>query len=137
MQIKSHLSNLSTAVSSTKKNVAFQAASQAMAELFTAGCIGSACSRTGLLTKVMIQSLSKTTTQILLPMFLFTSIMKTMSKYGGNGGGSSSKLGSILFVPLVAIVHQAVMYSVSKFVILPLFQVDQDTDEGRATIVSW
>lgn len=106
---------------------AFGAAGQAMAELFTAGCIGSACVQKGYLNTIMVQSLSKTCFSILLPMFLGTSIMNTVQKYGLN-------LSSIS-VPLIAIVHALTLYTISRFILLPVFDIDGDSVEGRATNV--
>ena len=106
---------------------AFGAAGQAMAELFTAGCIGSACVQKGYLNTIMVQSLSKTCFSILLPMFLGTSIMNTVKKYGLNISSIS--------VPLIAIVHCLTLYTISRFLLLPVFGIDGDSVEGRATNV--
>ena len=111
------------------KRKAFQAANEAMAELFTAGIIGNTCVRQQYLTAPMVQSLSKTCFAILLPMFLCTSIMKTIQS---NGGKLSS---STIFIPIIAIGHCLSMNMISKFILLPLFQMDTNSDEGRATTV--
>lgn len=106
---------------------AFGAANQAMTELFTAGCIGSTCVQKGYLDPDIVRSLSKTCFSILLPMFLSTSIMKTVQKYG---------LGiTSLAVPVVAIVHCLTLYFISRNILLPLFDIDGQTVEGRATTV--
>lgn len=112
---------------SSKHSKAFEAAGQAVAELFTAGCIGSACVQQGYLDNVMVRSLSKTCFTILLPMFLGTSIMNTIHKYG-------FKMSS-LFVPLIAVTHVLLLYTTAKIVILPLFGIDDNTIQGRATNV--
>jgi len=53
--------------------------------------------------------------------------MKTIATYGVN-------LSSVL-VPLIAIFHSLVLFALSKNILLPLFGIDSETDEGRATSV--
>lgn len=107
---------------------AFGAAGKAMAELGVAGCIGAACVEKELLTGDMIRTLSKTTFSILLPMFLGTSIVKTVATYGL----SRSSLG----VPLLAVTHAFLLFLFSKQVLVPMFGMDSATDEGKSTTVS-
>jgi predicted permease len=108
---------------------ALSAAGKAMAELGVAGCIGAACVKKGYVTAEMIRALSKTTFSILLPMFLGTGIIKTVSTYGL----SRSSLG----VPMIAVLHAFSLYMISKSFLLPLFGMDDpDRDEDRATAVS-
>jgi predicted permease len=108
---------------------AFSAAGKAMAELGVAGCIGAACVKKEYVTAEMIRALSKTTFSILLPMFLGTGIIKTVSTYGL----SRSSLG----VPMIAVLHAFSLYMISKSFLLPLFGMDDpDRDEDRATAVS-
>lgn len=126
MFIQSSIIPLLTEASS-KNAKAFEAAGQAVAELFTAGCIGSACVQQGYLDNVTVQSLSKTCFTILLPMFLGTSIMNTIHKYG-------FKMSSIV-VPLIAVTHVLLLYNISRNVTLPLFGIDDNTIQGRATNV--
>jgi len=104
---------------------AFHAAGQAMAELFTAGVIGSSCVNLNILDSQTVQALSKTTISILLPMFLCTSIMKTISLYGVNK--------SSLVIPCVAIVHCFLTYLIASN-LLPFLGLDCDTTEGKSTI---
>lgn len=100
-----------------------------MAELGVAGCIGAACVKKEYVTAEMIRALSKTTFSILLPMFLGTGIIKTVSTYGL----SRSSLG----VPMIAVLHAFSLYMISKNFLLPLFGMDDpDRDEDRATAVS-
>jgi hypothetical protein len=103
------------------------AAGKAMAELGVAACIGAGCVQRELLTRPMVSALSKTTFGILLPMFLGTSILQTISKYG------LSK--SSLAGPLLGIFHPFILYQISKLLLLPLFGLDCDSDEGRGTAV--
>lgn len=98
-----------------------------MAELGAAACIGAGCVKEGLLTKPMVASLSKTTFGILLPMFLGTSIMKTVSKYGF----SKSSLAG----PLLGMLQPFLLYQISSRLLLPLFGMDGDSDDGRCTAV--
>jgi len=108
---------------------AFRAAGLAMAELGIAGGIGAATVKTEMITQDTVRALSKTTFSILLPMFLGTSMIKT--------AGSLTQ--SSLAVPFLAILNSFCLYLVSKYVLLPAFQFDPDTDAGRATTVccSW
>ncbi len=53
--------------------------------------------------------------------------MKTVNKYGI---GSTS-----LIVPIVAVVHCLILYVISCYVLLPLFDIDSDSVEGRATTI--
>jgi len=124
MLIKSLLPSLTSSPTTTQ---AFGAAGQAMAELFTAGCIGSTCVKKDYLNANIVQSLSKTCFSILLPMFLSTSIMTTVEKYGLTK--------SSLAIPLVAITHCMTLYMISRHVLLPIFGIDDESVEGRATNV--
>lgn len=112
----------------TGSGAAFGAAGNAMAELGVAGCIGATCVQRGLLTADMVRTLSKTTFSILLPMFLGTGIVKTVSTYGL----SRSSLG----VPLLAVMHTFLLFLFSKQVLVPMFGMDSATDEGKSTTVS-
>ena len=129
LELKSALPNLIKLKNDPIKIKAFQAASEAMAELFTAGIIGNVCVKQQYLTASMVSTLSKTCFSILLPMFLCTSIMKTIHSNGGKVTRST------IIVPIIAIGHCLIVHFVSKYILLPLFQMDTDTDEGRSTIV--
>jgi predicted permease len=107
---------------------AFSAAGKAMGELITAGCIGTVCVETEYLTPTMVQNLSKTTFSILLPMFLFTSITRSIQKFGLTGNS--------LLIPLLAIAHAFTQCMISKYILMPIFGLDGDTDENRATVIS-
>lgn len=109
---------------------AFRAAGLAMAELGIAGGIGAAFVKKGSLTQETVRALSKTTFSILLPMFLSTSMIKT--------AGSLTR--SSLTIPFLAVMNSFLLYLVSKYLLLPLFQLeDADSDAGRSTTVccSW
>eukprot|EP00978_Attheya_sp_CCMP212_P025835 scaffold83959_cov51-Attheya_sp.AAC.3 len=111
----------------TGNSAAFSAAGQAMAELGVAGCIGMACVEQSYLTPSMVSALSKTTFSILLPMFLGTSIIKTVHTYGLTW--------SSLVVPLLAIGQSFFLYGMTKQLLLPMFGIDFDTEDGRSTAV--
>jgi predicted permease len=111
----------------TGNSVAFSAAGQAMAELGVAGCIGMACVEQSYLTPSMVSALSKTTFSILLPMFLGTSIIKTVHTYGLTW--------SSLVVPLLAIGQSFFLYGMTRHLLLPMFGIDFDTEDGRSTAV--
>jgi predicted permease len=98
-----------------------------MAELGVAGCIGMACVEQSYLTPPMVSALTKTTFSILLPMFLGTSIIKTVHTYGLTW--------SSLVVPLMAIGQSLFLYGISRHLLLPMFGIDYDTQDGRSTAV--
>ena len=129
LKLKSIIPKLLDIKNDPIKTKAFKAANEAMGELFTAGIIGHTCVRQQYLTAEMVQSLSKTCFSILLPMFLCTSIMKTVQS---NGGKLTPKT---MAIPLIAIVHCLIMNYLSKYILLPLFQMNSESDEGRSTIV--
>jgi predicted permease len=108
-------------------SAALGAAGKAMAELAVAGCIGATCVQQNVLTPDMIRALSKTSFSILLPMFLMTSIIRTVATYGLSR--------SSLQVPLLGILHAFVLLILSKHLLLPLLGIDNSTDEGRSTTV--
>mmetsp|Transcript_7640 Transcript_7640/g.10986 ORF Transcript_7640/g.10986 Transcript_7640/m.10986 type:complete len:395 (+) Transcript_7640:32-1216(+) len=103
------------------------AAGIAMGELLTSGIIGHACVHQGYLDKSIVSALSKTCFSILLPMFLCTSIMNTVKTYGLNR--------SSIAVPVIGIIHCVGLFLISKFILLPMFNIDGDSVEGRATTV--
>ena len=129
LDLKSIVPNLAKVAKDPIKIKAFKAANEAMAELFTAGFIGNTCVRQKFLTASMVQSLSKTCFTILLPMFLFTSIMKTIQ---GNGGRLTS---STIMIPIIAITHCFIVNLIARYCLLPLFDMDDTSDEGRSTLV--
>mmetsp|Transcript_10148 Transcript_10148/g.11781 ORF Transcript_10148/g.11781 Transcript_10148/m.11781 type:complete len:438 (+) Transcript_10148:83-1396(+) len=109
---------------SPNKIKAFKAANTAMGELLTSGLIGATCIKQGFLNPTMIQSLSKTCFSVLLPMFLCSSIMKTVKS---NGLGKST-----IAIPTIAIIHCLTVCYISKIFILPIFHIDSDSIEGRS-----
>ena len=116
-----------SAVGNSNNAAAFGAAGQAMAELGVAGCIGMGCVQQGYLTATMVSALSKTTFTILLPMFLCSSIIKTVTTYGLT---KSSLAG-----PLLGVIQPFLLYLISRNLLLPLFGVDCNDDDGRCTAV--
>ena len=115
-------------IASLAKGPAFSAAGKAMGEVISAGCIGTACVKTEYLTPEMVQNLSKTTFSILLPMFLFSSITKSIQQYGLTG--------NVLSIPFLAIAHAFTLYLISKHLLMPMFGMSGDTDENRGTLIS-
>ncbi|CAJ1939586.1 unnamed protein product [Cylindrotheca closterium] len=103
------------------------AAGKAMAELGVAACIGAGCVQQELLNRPVVSALSKTTFGILLPMFLGTSIMRTVARYG------LSK--SSLAGPLLGVLQPFLLYQLAKLVLVPLCGIDKDSDDGRCTAV--
>jgi predicted permease len=111
----------------TQNGAAFRAAGTAIAEMGVAGLIGIGCVHRDLLNAPTVAALSKTCFNILLPMFLSTSIMNTISSYG-------LPLSS-LCVPLLAMIQSFTLYLVARHILLPLFNIDYETDVGRSTSV--
>lgn len=120
-------SGIASAVPSVGRSAAASAATQSMAELGIASIIGAGCVERGFLTPTTIKALSKATFAILLPFFLSTSIIQSVTKYGLKR--------SSLAVPLLAIVQSTCLFLASKLVLLPLAGIDADSDDGRATTV--
>ena len=120
-------SGIASAVPSVGRSAAASAATQSMAELGIASIIGAGCVEREFLTPLTIKALSKATFSILLPMFLGTSIIQSVTKYGLKR--------SSLAVPLLAIIQSTCLFLASKLVLLPLAGIDADSDDGRATTV--
>ena len=120
-------SSIASAVPSVGRSAAASAATQSMAELGIASIIGAGCVEREFLTPTTIKALSKATFSILLPMFLGTSIIQSVTKYGLKR--------SSLSVPLLAIVQSTCLFLASKLILLPLAGIDADSDDGRATTV--
>ena len=121
------LSGIAGAVPSVGRSAATSAATQSMAELGIASIVGAGFVQQGHLEPTTISALSKATFSILLPMFLCTSIIQSVTKYGLKK--------SSLAVPLLAIVQSTCLFLVSKLILLPLASIDAESDEGRATTV--
>jgi predicted permease len=121
----------SAAVASTSiaKNPAVQAATRAALELVVSSGLGIASIDRGLLDATTIKALSRTTFTILLPLFLGTSILKTITKYG------LSK--SSLAVPALAVIQSFVLYGMTTRFLYPLVLAPEqrDTDDARGTAV--
>ena len=120
-------SGIVSAVPTVGRSAAASAATQSMAELGIASIIGAGCVEREFLTPATIKALSKATFSILLPMFLGTSIIQSVTKYGLKR--------SSLAVPLLAIVQSTCLFLASKLILLPLAGIDSDSDDGRATTV--
>lgn len=111
---------------SSNNAAAFGAASSAMTELAVSSGIGMACVQQSLVDATTISALSRTTFNIFLPMFLATAIFKTISTY---------QKSISYIVPLLGIAHPYCMCMLARHVLLPLFGIDGDSDDGRCTIV--
>lgn len=109
------------------QSAAASAAVQSMAELGVAGVLGAGCVQQGFLTPPTITALSRVTFSILLPMFLCTSIINSVNKYGLSR--------SQLAVPILAIIQSLVLYTVTTQITLPLFGIDDQSDDGRGATV--
>lgn len=108
-------------------NDSFQAAATAMSELTTAGCIGSGCVKLGFLDSTIVSSLAKSCFSIFLPMFLCTSIMNTIDRFGLDKKS--------LMMPAIAVIHSFLLFQIGKSVLFPIFDIDPESVEGRATNV--
>ena len=103
------------------------AATKAMTELGVAACIGAGCVHGELISQTQITALSKTTFGILLPMFLGSSILKTVATYGLR---KSSLAG-----PLLGILQPFLLYQLTTQILLPILGIDCNSDDGRCTAV--
>lgn len=106
---------------------AFSAATRSMLELGVSSCIGAGCVQLGFLDPPTISALAKTTFSILLPMFLGSSIIKTISTYGLDK--------SSILVPLLGVIQPFIMLQIAKYILLPIFDIDFDSDDGRCMAV--
>jgi len=118
----SSLTNGISGLASVSTSSAFSAAARSMGELGVASLIGAGFVQQGHLEPTTISALSKATFSILLPMFLCTSIIRTIATYG------ISK--SSFVAPLLGIIQPYVLLQLSRL-LLPMFGVDTDTDDGR------
>mmetsp|Transcript_2640 Transcript_2640/g.6323 ORF Transcript_2640/g.6323 Transcript_2640/m.6323 type:complete len:409 (+) Transcript_2640:2-1228(+) len=118
-----------TVAASVATNPAIHAATRAALELVVSSGVGVASIDRGLLNQQTIKALSKATFTILLPLFLGTSILKTITKYG------LSK--SSLAVPVLAAVQSFVLYNFTTLVLYPYFLSPEEraTDDARGTAV--
>eukprot|EP00566_Odontella_aurita_P015364 CAMPEP_0113553888 /NCGR_PEP_ID=MMETSP0015_2-20120614/15852_1 /TAXON_ID=2838 /ORGANISM="Odontella" /LENGTH=352 /DNA_ID=CAMNT_0000454985 /DNA_START=221 /DNA_END=1276 /DNA_ORIENTATION=- /assembly_acc=CAM_ASM_000160 len=123
------LSSIPSVTAAAKENAAsLRAAGQAMAELGAAGCVGAGCVRFDLITPESVRVLSRSVFSMFLPMFLGTSIARTVSTYGLNR--------SSLTVPLVAVLHCAALFFLSRYLLLPLFGMDYESDDESGRVLS-
>lgn len=127
--IPSAVSAAATAVANIQTNPAVNAATRASLELVVSSAVGIAAIDRGLLTSATIKALSQTTFTILLPLFLGTSIIKTITNYGLTK--------SSLAVPVLAATQSFLLYLCTTRIVYPLLlQADQrDTDDARGTAV--
>lgn len=114
---------------SVTTNPAVHAATRAALELVVSSGVGVASIERGLLNAQIIKALSKATFTILLPLFLGTSILKTITKYG------LSK--SSLAVPVLAAAQSFVLYTFTTKVLYPCFLSPEEraSDDARGTAV--
>ena len=118
----SSLANGISGLASASTSGAFSAAARSMGELGVASLIGAGCVQQGHLEPATISALSKVTFSILLPMFLGTSIIRTVATYG------ISK--SSFVVPLLGIVQPFILLQIARL-LLPIFGIDTDSEDGR------
>ncbi|CAB9528711.1 expressed unknown protein [Seminavis robusta] len=120
----------STALVKMLQSPAGAAAGKAMGELCVSGVIGAGCVTQKLITQEMVRALSRAIYTILLPCFIGTNILKTVSSQGGKLSRSS------LCVPLVAVAQSALLFLLAKHILIPLFGLDPDSDEGKVLSVT-
>jgi hypothetical protein len=99
--------------SMNNNNPAVSAASRATIEILVSSAIGIGCIDYKLINQQSISALSSTTYKILLPMFLGTNIVKTITKYGGLTKSS-------LALPLLASMQSFLLYIITTKIIFPL-----------------
>lgn len=120
-------SSLATTLTSSP---AFGAAVKAMGELGVGGVIGAGCVSQNLITQEMVRALSRTIYTILLPMFIGTNLLKTVSSQGGKLSRSS------LGVPIMAITQSAILFVLANKLLIPMFGLDPNTDEGKVLSIT-
>mmetsp|Transcript_4356 Transcript_4356/g.10506 ORF Transcript_4356/g.10506 Transcript_4356/m.10506 type:complete len:409 (+) Transcript_4356:84-1310(+) len=120
---------MSTSTAFLSQPSATSAATRAALELVVSSGVGIASIHNGLLNAATIKALSQATFTILLPLFLGTSIIKTISSYG------LSK--SSLVVPALAALQSFLLYVFTTKIIYPLCLSSDEriTDEARGTAV--
>ena len=106
---------------------ASSAAGRATCEMLVSSAVGIGAIDRGLLTAPMVKALSSTAFSILLPMFLGTSIIKTVTTYGLSR--------SSLAVPLLAIVHSSLLFALTTRIAFPLLRIDADSDDARGSAI--
>jgi len=111
-------------------NAAFGAAGRAATEIAASGAVGSAFVHSGALTPPTIRALAGATFSVLLPMFLFTSILRTAVSARG-GRSVAGQLGA----PLAAVAHAAAVFFLSRSVLFPAFGIDPESPGGRSLSV--
>ena len=117
-----------TTLASLAQSPALGAAAKAMGELGVAGCIGATYVNQKMITQEMVRALSRTIYTILLPMFIGTNLMKTVTR-GGVGK-------SALCVPLVAVLQSAMLFGLATHFLIPLFGMDAQSEEGKVLAVT-
>lgn len=124
------MASSASALTSFAQSPALGAAAKAMGELGVAGCIGAAYVHRKMITPEMVRALSKTIYTILLPMFIGTNLMKTVTSQGGTIGRSA------LCVPLLAVLQSAILFILASKILIPLFGMDPKSEEGKVLAVT-
>jgi len=119
----------SVATTTTARSPAVHAATRAALELVVSSGVGVASIDRGLLNSSTIKALSRTTFAILLPLFLGTSILKTIARYGLTRNS--------LALPVLAAVQSFLLYGFTTRLVYPLAlsEEERDTDDARGAAV--
>ena len=102
-------------------NPAVHAAGRATLEIVISSIIGIGCIDYKLINQTTISALSSTTYKILLPMFLGTNIIKTITKTNGLTKSSFT-------LPLLASLQSFILYMITTKIIFPLLLLLDDDD---------
>ena len=118
----------SSGLATLASSPALGAAAKAMGELAVTGCIGATYVNNKMITQDMVRALSRTIYNVLLPFFIGTNLLKTVTR-----GGLSK---SALCVPLVAVLQSAILFWLASKLLLPMFGIDAGSEEGKVLAIT-
>lgn len=118
----------SSLVTTLHGNTSVQAAGRATMELLVSSGLGVGVVEHKLITPDAMKALSAVTYHILLPLFLATQIMRTITQFGW------SKTSFV--VPVLAVTHSFLLYSITTQVMFPLFLTHGDAAASAAIMNS-
>ncbi|OEU06413.1 hypothetical protein FRACYDRAFT_254571 [Fragilariopsis cylindrus CCMP1102] len=111
--------SIMSSILTQSNNPAVHAAGRATLEIFISSIIGIGCIDYKLINQTTISALSSTTYKILLPMFLGTNIIKTITKTNGLTKSSMT-------LPLLASLQSFILYMITTKIIFPLLLLLDD-----------
>ena len=109
---------------------AVKASLRAMADLYSLCGIGYWAASVGILDVVTVKAMSKATYNLFLPGLLFTSVSRTVATPSNGGFAALAPL------PIFCAMQNVLGLAVAKFIMLPLSNVAEDTDDGREMLIN-